>query len=79
MWQIFLTWPNSTDKLSMRNILTLLIFLLFLTSPLTIQYTQNGFQFQREAQGKTTCEEDDEDCQEEGEDEDDDSEKDEDE
>jgi len=41
----------------MRNILTLLIFLLFLTSPLTIQYTQNGFQFQREAQGKTTCEE----------------------
>ena len=58
----------------MRNILTLLIFLLFLTSPLTIQYTQNGFQFQREAHGKTTCEEDDEDCQEEGEDEDEDSE-----
>jgi len=76
---MILVWPNSTDKLSMRNILTLLIFLLFLTSPLTIQYTQNGFQFQREAQGKTTCEEDDEDCQEEGEDEDDDSEKDEDE
>ena len=51
----------------MKNILTILIFLLFLTSPLSVQYTQNGFQFQREAQGKTTCDDDDEDCKEEDE------------
>jgi len=30
---MILVWPNSTNKLTMRNILTLLIFLLFLTSP----------------------------------------------
>ncbi|MBL4825205.1 MAG: hypothetical protein JKY07_08230 [SAR324 cluster bacterium] len=59
----------------MRNILTILIFLLFLTSPLSVQYTQNGFQFQREAQGKTTCDDDDEDCKEEDEEDEDEDEK----
>ena len=52
----------------MKNILTILIFLLFLTSPLSVQYTQTGLQFQREVLGKELCEDDDEDCKEEGED-----------
>ena len=57
----------------MKNILTILIFLLFLTSPLTVQYTQTGLQFQREVLGKELCEDDDEDCKEdEDEDEDED-------
>jgi len=57
----------------MKNILTILIFLLFLTSPLSVQYTQTGLQFQREVLGKELCEDDDEDCKEdEDEDEDED-------
>ena len=56
----------------MKNILTILIFLLFLTSPLTIQYKETGFQFQGKAHGKELCEEDDEDCKEEGEEDSDD-------
>ena len=48
----------------MKNILTILIFLLFLTSPLSVQYTQTGLQFQREVLGKELCEDDDEDCKE---------------
>ena len=59
----------------MKNILTILIFLLFLTSPLSVQYTQTGLQFQREVLGKELCEDDDEDCKEdEDEDEDEDEE-----
>ncbi len=46
----------------MKNILTILIFLFFLTSPLSVQYTQTGLQFQREVLGKELCEDDDEDC-----------------
>ena len=61
----------------MKNILTILIFLLFLTSPLSVQYTQTGLQFQREVLGKELCEDDDEDCKEdEDEDEDGDDDKD---
>jgi len=56
----------------LKNILTILIFLLFLTSPLTIQYKETGFQFQGKAHGKELCEEDDEDCKEEGEEDSDD-------
>ena len=52
----------------MKNILTILIFLLFLTSPLSVQYTQTGLQFQREVLGKELCEDDDEDCKEDEED-----------
>ena len=48
----------------MKNILTILIFLLFLTSILSVQYTQTGLQFQRELLGKELCEDDDEDCKE---------------
>ncbi|MCK5905145.1 MAG: hypothetical protein KAG86_07660, partial [Gammaproteobacteria bacterium] len=63
----------------MKNILTILIFLLFLTSPLRVQYTQTGLQFQREVLGKELCEDDDEDCKEdEDEDEDGDDDKDDD-
>ena len=63
----------------MKNILTILIFLLFLTSPLSVQYTQTGLQFQREVLGKELCEDEDEDCKEdEDEDEDEDSDEDED-
>ena len=63
----------------MKNILTILIFLLFLTSPLSVQYTQTGLQFQREVLGKELCEDDDEDCKEdEDEDEDGDDDKDDD-
>ena len=52
----------------MKNKLTILIFLLFLTSPLSVQYTQTGLQFQREVLGKELCEDDDEDCKEDEED-----------
>ena len=51
----------------MKNILTILLFLLFLTSPLIIQYNGTEPQFQGKVQAKEQCEEDDEDCEEEGE------------
>ena len=54
----------------MKNILTILIFLLFLTSPLSVQYTQTGLKFQREVLGKELCEDDDEDCKEDDDDDD---------
>ena len=62
----------------MKKKLTVLIFLLFLTSPLIIHYNGTEFQFQGKAHGKEYCEEDDE-CEEEGEEDgDEDSEHDED-
>ena len=51
----------------MKNILTILLFLLFLTSPLIIQYNGTEPQFQGKVQAKEQCEGDDEDCEEEGE------------
>ena len=63
----------------MKKNLTVLIFLLFLTSPLIIHYNGTEFQFQGKAHGKEYCEEDDEECEEEGEEDgDEDSEHDED-
>ena len=56
----------------MNNILTILFFLLFLTSPLIIQYNGTEPQFQGKVQAKEHCEEDDEDCEEEGEEDSDD-------
>jgi len=50
----------------MRHILIITITLLFLISPLTVQYKETGLQFQREVNGKSLCGDD--------EDEDDDSE-----
>ena len=50
----------------MKKKLTVLIFLLFLTSPLIIHYNGTEFQFQGKAHGKEYCEEDDA-CEEEGE------------
>ena len=56
----------------MKNILTILLFLLFLTSPLIIQYNGTEPQFHGKVQAKEQCEEDDEDCEEEGEEDSDD-------
>ena len=56
----------------MKNILTILLFLLFLTSSLIIQYNGTEPQFQGKVQAKEQCEEDDEDCGEEGEEDSDD-------
>jgi hypothetical protein len=49
----------------MRNILTILIFLLFLTSPLIIQYNGTEFWLHVKAQADEHCEENDEECEEE--------------
>ncbi len=45
----------------MKNILTILLFLLFLTSPLIIQYNGTEPQFQGKVQAEEQVEEDDED------------------
>jgi len=48
-----------------KHLLIITITLLFLISPLTVQYKETGLQFQREVNGKPLCEDDeDEDCDE---------------
>ena len=49
----------------MKHLLIMTITLLFLISPLTVQYKETGLQFQREVKGESLC----------GEDEDEDSDK----
>ena len=39
----------------MRHILIITITLLFLISPLTVQYKETGLQFQREVNGESLC------------------------
>ena len=52
---------NSIILRSMKNLLTILLFLLFLTSPLIIQYNGPEPQFKGKVQAKEQCEEEDED------------------
>jgi len=52
----------------MRHILIISITLLFLTSPLTVQYMETGPQFQREVNGKSLCGDDEDDDSDEEED-----------